>query len=105
MATGDTERKTNGKPRVGDGTPGPGRPKGVANKVTLKREKAIAASGLTPLDYMLSVLRDEDNALDVRLDAAKCAAPYCHPRLATITHNGPDGGPMVFVLSKEDVAL
>ena len=82
-----------------------GRLKGMPNKATLKREKAIAETGLTPLDYMLAVLRNEDNAPDLRLDAAKSAAPYCHPKLATITHNGPDGGPMVFVLSKEDVAL
>lgn len=79
--------------------------KGVPNKATAKREKAIAASGLTPLDYMLSVLRDEGNTLEVRIDAAKSAAPYCHPKLATITHNGPDGGPVVFSLTREDEAL
>jgi hypothetical protein len=71
---------------------GGGRPKGVPNKVTLKREKEIAEGGLTPLEYMLGVLRDDGNALDVRLDAAKSAAPYCHPKLAQIAHTGPDGG-------------
>jgi hypothetical protein len=37
---------------------------------------------------MLSVLRNEGNAMDVRLDAANKAAPYVHPRLAAIDHSG-----------------
>lgn len=36
-----TVKKTDGKPRVGDGTPGPGRPKGVANKTTALLKDAI----------------------------------------------------------------
>ena len=82
-----------------------GRPKGVPNKVTLKREKEIAATGLTPLDYMLGQLRDEGNDPSVRLDAAKSAAPYCHPKLAQIAHTGPEGGPVEFILSAQDIAL
>lgn len=36
-------KETNGKPtRVGDGTPGPGRPKGSVNKRTAEAKNAIA---------------------------------------------------------------
>lgn len=34
--------KTAGKRKVGDGTPGPGRPKGSVNKATVEARKAIA---------------------------------------------------------------
>jgi hypothetical protein len=47
----DAEKVTAGKPvRVGDGTPGPGRPKGVPNKTTTKLKEAIleAAEGAHP---------------------------------------------------------
>lgn len=62
-----------------------GRKKGVPNKATAAKAAAIAASGLTPLDYLLDVMRNSDDALQ-RLDAAKAAAPYVHPKLASIDH-------------------
>lgn len=65
-----------------------GRVAGVPNKATQARQAAIAASGLTPLDYMLKLLRDESQPGDVRLDAAKAAAPYVHPRLAAVEMSG-----------------
>lgn len=61
-----------------------GRQKGTPNKATAAKRAAIEASGLTPLDYMLSVLRDETQSQEARMDAAKAAAPYVHPRLSTI---------------------
>jgi hypothetical protein len=45
---------------------------------------AIRASGATPLDFMLQVMRDEAVEPAKRLDAAKAAAPYVHPRLASV---------------------
>jgi hypothetical protein len=65
-------------------TSGQGRPKGVPNKVTLRREAEIRAAGLTPLDYMLRTLRDETASDEDRKWAAQTAAPYVHPRLATV---------------------
>ena len=65
-----------------------GRVKGVPNKATAAKAAEVAASGLTPLDYMLAVLRDAGNPADMRLDAANKAAPYVHPRLAAIEHSG-----------------
>jgi hypothetical protein len=71
-----------------------GRRKGTPNQATAARQAEIAASGLTPLDFMLSVMRDEQANTAARLDAA--AAPYVHPKLAVLdhTHSGPDGGPV-----------
>lgn len=63
---------------------GPGRPKGAKNKATAAKAAAIEASGLTPLDYMLSLLRDEAQPLAIRLDAAKAAAQFVHPKLSTV---------------------
>lgn len=65
-----------------------GRVKGVPNKATQARQAAIAASGLTPLDFLLAVMRDEAKPLPERLDAAKAVAPYVHPKLASVEHRG-----------------
>jgi hypothetical protein len=61
-----------------------GRPKGSPNQATALRERVIASQGTTPLAYMLAVLRDETQPREVRMDAAKSAAPYVHPRLANV---------------------
>ena len=61
-----------------------GRQKGTPNRATAERQAAIEASGLTPLDYMLSIMRDEEREASERLEAAKAAAPFVHPRLSTI---------------------
>jgi hypothetical protein len=63
---------------------GAGRKKGIPNRASAAREAAIAASGLTPLEYMLTTMRDETKPIALRLDMAKAAAPYVHPRLASM---------------------
>jgi hypothetical protein len=37
---------------------------------------------------MISVVRDEDASRSDRLDAAKSAAPYLHPRLSSVQVSG-----------------
>ncbi len=74
-----------GSPKLG------GRSKGTPNRATAKREAEIAAAGITPLDYMLQILRDEDKTADERFEAAKAAAPYVHPKLAAVDHSSQDG--------------
>ena len=64
-----------------------GRQKGTLNKRTAATLEAIAASGTTPLQYLIAVMRDETNDPAVRLDAAKAAAPYCHAKLANVEVN------------------
>jgi hypothetical protein len=51
----------------------------------------VAASGETPLDYMLRVLRDRTVDHDRRDKMAMAAAPFCHSRLAAIEHSGEIG--------------
>lgn len=72
-----------------------GRKKGTPNKATAAKAAQIARSGLTPLDYMLKVMRDSKQPDDIRLDAAKSAAPYVHPKLAAIEHTGAGGAPLI----------
>lgn len=67
---------------------GSGRKPGAKQLADAAREAAIAATGITPLDYMLEVLRDTSKDEAKRLDAAKAAAPYVHPRLTAIEHSG-----------------
>lgn len=74
---------------------GGGSRKGRPNKATAARESAIAASGLTPLEYMLGVMRNKRNDRDTRLDAAAKAAPYVHPKLASIVHKGDSKQPVI----------
>ena len=60
-----------------------GRQKGVANKRTREIADAAVREGLTPLEYMLAVLRDESVEPDRRDRTAAAAAPYIHPRLSS----------------------
>lgn len=75
----------------GGNRPGAGRRRGSPNKATAARQLSVAASGLAPLDYLLSVMRDDTVPRDERVEAAKAAAPYVHPRLATVDHKSSDG--------------
>ena len=45
---------------------------------------AIESEGLLPLGYLLRVMRDESETPARRMDAAKTAAPFLHPKLATM---------------------
>ena len=49
--------KTGGKPRVGDGTAGPGRPRGMPNKLTTTVKEAIAQAfdEVGGVDYLKNV--------------------------------------------------
>ena len=76
-----------------------GRKKGTPNKATAVRQAEIAASGPTPLDFMLEVMRNEENDLATRLVAAVRAAPYVHPKLASVDHtHSRDGSPRAVYL-------
>ena len=37
--------------------------------------------GLTPLEFMIAVMRNTEHPMGLRLDMAKAAAPYCHARM------------------------
>ena len=72
-----------------------GRRKGTPNKATAAREAEVEASGLTPLGFMLDILRDKEASMEDRKWAAQHAAVYVHPRLAQQQFKGPDGGNIV----------
>lgn len=66
---------------------GAGRKPGSATKRTREIAERAASEGITPLEYMLQVMRDENQEQSVRLDAAKAAARFVHPALAAIEAN------------------
>lgn len=65
---------------------GAGRKRGKQNKVNAALREKLNAQGIMPLEFMLQVMRDKDQDLAVRLEMAKAAAPYLHPRLQAIEH-------------------
>lgn len=66
--------------------PGAGRPKGAKApkakviKVAPDIKKAARKSGMTPLDYMLTVMNDNEAESDRRDRMAIAAAPYVHEK-------------------------
>ncbi len=74
---------------------GGGSRKGRPNKVKASTAKALAESGLVPLQYMLRVMRNKAADLERRDDMAKAAAPYVHPRLNSVEATGKDGTPLI----------
>lgn len=84
---------------------GAGRKRGVPNKASAAKAAEIAASGETPLDYMLRIMRDEKAEPNRRDDMAKASAPYAHPKLASVEHGGKDGGALRVVIQSSDADL
>jgi hypothetical protein len=88
---------------------GAGRKRGSPNQRTAAVAQKVAQEGVTPLEFMVGIMRKEppegaDPAVKLshealRFDAAKAAAPYVHPRLNAIEHTGKDGGPIETALS------
>jgi len=86
--------KTSSESRRGGARSGAGRKPGIANQRTREIADKAAASGVTPLEFMLDVMRKpypegadalaKAQADGLRLDAAKAAAPYIHPRLGNV---------------------
>lgn len=90
-----------------------GRKKGVPNKRNAKAIAQAQAGGLMPLDFLLAMMRDKLDpkkmdmkeylaAATLRFEAAKAAAPYCHPRLANVELGNKDGKPLMVALASED---
>lgn len=74
----------------GGARPGAGRKPGGANKATKEAYERAASSGELPLDYLLRVMRDENTDEGKRIDCAKAAAPYIHPKRAPVDGDGND---------------
>ncbi len=76
-----------------------GRPKGRKN---IDRAELIKG-GITPLEYMLSVVRDPAVEYRRRDQMAQAAAPYLHPRLASTEITGDADKPIQHKLRIEFV--
>lgn len=83
---------------------GAGRPQGALTERTREVAERAAQEGLTPLEFMLQIMRDETQEMPFRADMAKAAAPYIHPRLANVEHKGEGGGPIKIEIVKFDPA-
>ena len=79
-----------------------GRQKGTRNRATEEARAAAAATGVLPLDYMLSVMRDPATDHKRRDAMAMAAAPYLHPKLSAIDAKlspaAPDQAPRKMVI-------
>ena len=80
------------KSSYGGARKGAGRKPGAATTKTREIANQSIAAGLTPLEDLLNGMRSEETDPRERLDAAKSAAPYIHPKLSSVELSGPDGG-------------
>jgi hypothetical protein len=95
----NNQTKSNGR---GGPRKGAGRKPGSATAKTREIADKAAADGITPLEFMLQIMRTEDEPaeegeeidyrlrqmrLEMRFEAAKAAAPYIHPRLSSVEMN------------------
>lgn len=71
----------------GGARPGAGRKPGVANRRTAEQAAKASEGGVTPLDYLLSVMRSATEPRE-RLAAAVAAAPYVHAKLSSVNMTG-----------------
>lgn len=67
------------------------------------RTQALA-TGISPLDYMLTLLRNDRLPSSDRFEAAKAAAPYVHARLAAVEHSGQIGVKRANEVSDDELA-
>ena len=77
--------KKNQKSNRGGRRPGAGRPKGRKDDKTIEKEKRMEElaekyKADDPVDFMIDIMKDTEQSLGVRLDAAKSAAPYLHAK-------------------------
>lgn len=72
----------------GGARPGSGRKPGSPNKRTQALQIAVQESGITPLEYLLSIVRDVNQEPRDRMTAATAAAPYVHAKLSAVTLAG-----------------
>jgi hypothetical protein len=61
-----------------------GRQRGARNRATADARAAAEATGILPLDYMLSVMRDCTADAKRRDVMAISAAPYLHPKISAV---------------------
>ncbi len=73
----------------GGARPGAGRKPGQTTKLNDEARRKALAGGISPLDYLLQVMRDEEAEAKRRDWAAAAAAPYVHARRASVDEPPP----------------
>ena len=75
-----------------------GRPRGSKNRYALDRKvrAKLARTGESPLELMLEIMRDPNERMELRLDAAKSAAPFMHRRMPTAVEDTDPNQQLVF---------
>lgn len=94
-----------------------GRKKGTPNKKTAGLIAKVEEGGITPLDFLLAVMRGElpertandppelaSERFGMRFEAAKAAAPYVHAKRTQIEGTG-EGGAVVLHITGMDANL
>ncbi len=66
-------------PRGGTPPKKTGRPRGSRNRRTIEMQ-ALATDGISPAEYLLSVMRDESRPEEERIRAAGLVAPYVYAK-------------------------
>ena len=69
----------------GGARPGAGRKRGSVTRRSAEVLDAALSEGLTPVEYMLGIMRDEKADPKMRTWAAEKAAPFCHPRPSPVS--------------------
>jgi hypothetical protein len=85
--------------------PGAGRPLGSKNQRSAEIARTAAESGITPIEVMLGAMRElwaqgTSEAKREAAEIAKDAAPYIHPRLASIDQTIKEDRPFAVVLEQ-----
>ena len=82
----------------GGSRPNAGRKKGSLQKKSQEIAEKLTANKVTPLEVMLEAMNQAYDAKNFPAAHAfaKDAAPYIHPKLAAMTHSGPNGGPVEY---------
>lgn len=105
------QSESNGR---GGARKGAGRKPGSATTKTRDIANRMMEEGISPLEYMLAVMRRSSEHKDPKIqvmretlafEAAKAAAPYVHPKLSAVEVSGKDGGAVENVTRIEFVGV
>jgi hypothetical protein len=69
---------------------GAGRPRGQASRKTRAIADGALKEGISPLEFILQVMRDPSAPLTLRCEMAVAAMPYAHPRLTHVLPPEPE---------------
>ena len=67
--------------KLGGKRPGAGRKPGSISKKAAAQEVLAIETGMTPLEFLMSIYRDIQQDIKIRVEAAKAAAPYVHKKM------------------------